>query len=96
MKKYYTEYLCQPCCNKISRIDGYDTIQVFKIVLNIDDISMNGLFEFLGTQTRGISTKLKRTIALKTFRIYAFYLMISSILEQFCMADNTSAIESIN
>ena len=28
-------------------------IQVFKIIENIDYISMNGLFEFCDTQTRG-------------------------------------------
>ena len=30
-----------------------DMIQVFKIVQNIDDILMQGLFEFSDTQTRG-------------------------------------------
>ena len=34
-----------------------DMIQVFKIVKNIDDISMNGLFEFSDTQTHGNSKK---------------------------------------
>ena len=37
-----------------------DMIQVFKIVQNIDDISMNSLFEFSDTQTRGNSKKLKK------------------------------------
>ena len=32
-------------------------IQVFKIVPNIDDISMNGLFEFSDTQTVEIKKK---------------------------------------
>ena len=30
-----------------------DLIQVFKIIENIDDVSMNGLFEFCDSQTRG-------------------------------------------
>ena len=51
---------------------GMDMIQVFKIVQNIDDISMNGLFEFSDTQTRGNSKKLKKPRALKTFRMNSF------------------------
>ena len=39
------------------RRNRMDMIQVFKIVQNIDDISMNGLFEFSDTQTRGNSKK---------------------------------------
>ena len=49
-----------------------DMIQVFKIVQNIDDISMNGLFEFSDTQTHGNSKKLKKPRALKTFRMNTF------------------------
>ena len=49
-----------------------DMIQVFKIVHNIDDISMNRLFEFSDTQTRGNSKKLKKPGALKTFRMNSF------------------------
>ena len=37
-----------------------DMLQVFKIVQNIDDISMNGIFEFSDTKTRGNSKKLKK------------------------------------
>ena len=41
------------------RRNRMDMIQVFKIVQNIDDISMNGLFEFSDTQTRGNSKNWK-------------------------------------
>ena len=54
------------------RRNRMDMIQVFKIVQNIDDISMNGLFEFSDTQTRGNSKKLKKPRALKTFRMNSF------------------------
>ena len=54
------------------RRNHMDMIQVFKIGLNIDDISMNGLLEFSDTQTCGNSKKLKRPRALKTFRINSF------------------------
>ena len=54
------------------RRNRMDMIQVFKIVQNIDDISMNGLFEFSDTQTRGNSMKLKKPRALKTFRMNSF------------------------
>ena len=46
------------------RRNRMDMIQVFTIVQNIDDISMNGLFEFSDTQTRGNSKKLKKPRAL--------------------------------
>ena len=39
------------------RRNRMDMIQVFKIVHNIDDISMNELFEFSDTQTCGNSKK---------------------------------------
>lgn len=54
------------------RRNRMDMIQVFKIAHNIDDISMNGLFEFSDTQTRGNSMKLKKPRALKTFRKNSF------------------------
>ena len=54
-------------------------IQVFKIVQNIDDISMNGLFEFSDAQTRGNSKKLKKPRALKTFRMNSFFVLEQSI-----------------
>lgn len=47
-------------------------IQVFKIVQNIDDIPMQGLFEFSDTQTRGNSKKLKKPRAVKSFRLNSF------------------------
>ena len=49
-----------------------DMIQVFKIVHNIDDISMDSLFEFSDTQTQGNSKKLLKSRALKTFRTNSF------------------------
>ena len=49
-----------------------DMIQVIKIVQNIHNISMNGLFEFSDTQTRSNSKKLKKPRALKTFRMNSF------------------------
>ena len=49
-----------------------DMIQVFKVVHNIDDISMDGLFEFSDTQTRENSKKLLKPRALKTFRMNSF------------------------
>ena len=51
------------------RRNRMDMIQVFKIVHNIDDISMDGLFEFSDTQTRENSKKLLKPRALKTFRM---------------------------
>ena len=47
-------------------------IQVFKIVHNIDDISMDGLFEFSDMQTRGNSKKLLKPRVLKTFQMNSF------------------------
>ena len=49
-----------------------DLIQVFKIIENIDDISMNGLFEFCDTQTRGHSKKLIKPRLLKSVRLNSF------------------------
>lgn len=49
-----------------------DLIQVFKIIENIDDISMNGLFEFCDTQTRGHSKKLIKPRSLKSVRLNSF------------------------
>ena len=60
------------------RRNRMDMIQVFKIVQNIDDISMNGLFEFSDTQTRGNSMKLKKPRALKTFRMNSFCVRTSN------------------
>ena len=54
------------------RRNRMDMIQVFKIIQNIDDISMDGLFEFSDSQTRGNSKKLKKPRALKTFRLNSF------------------------
>ena len=42
---------------------------MFKIIENIDDISMNGLFEFCDTQTRGHSKKLIKPRSLKSVRL---------------------------
>ena len=49
-----------------------DLIPVFKIICNIDDIQMDGLFEFSDSQTRGHSKKLKKPRALKSFRMNSF------------------------
>ena len=42
-----------------------DMIQTFKIVQNIDDIPMEGLFEFSDNHTRGHTKRLKKPRALK-------------------------------
>ena len=47
-----------------------DMIQVFKIVQNIDDIPIQGLFEFSDTQTN--FKKLKKPRAVKSFRLNFF------------------------
>ena len=49
-----------------------DLIQVFKIISNIDDIQMDGLFELSDSQTRGHNKKLKKPRALKSFRMNSF------------------------
>ena len=49
-----------------------DLIQVFKIICNIDDIQMDGLFELSDSQTRGHNKTLKKPRALKSFRINSF------------------------
>ena len=51
-----------------------DMIQVFKIVQYIDDIPMQGLFEFSDTQTFGNFKKLKKPGAVKSFRLNFFCL----------------------
>ena len=56
----------------ISWDGSMNMIQVFKIVQNIHDISMNGLFEFSDTQTRSNSKKLKKPRTLETFRMNSF------------------------
>ena len=38
-----------------------DLMQVFKIICNIDDIQMDGLFELSDSQTCGHNKKLKKT-----------------------------------
>ena len=45
-----------------------DMIQVFKIVHNIDDISMNGLFEFSDTQMRGNSKETEKVQSLENIQ----------------------------
>ena len=45
---------------------------MFKIVQNIDNISMDGLFKFSETQTCGNSKKLLKPRAFKTFRMNSF------------------------
>ena len=49
-----------------------DMIQVFKIVNNIDDIQMDGLFEYSDLTTRNHNKKLKKPRALKSFRMNSF------------------------
>ena len=49
-----------------------DMIQTFKIVQNIDDIPMEGLFEFSDNHTRGHTKKLKKPWALKSSRMNSF------------------------
>ena len=49
-----------------------DMIQVFKIVNNVDDIQMDGLFEYSDLTTRGHNKKLKKPRALKSFRMNSF------------------------
>ena len=53
----YEEQLKKLSLLSLYRRNRMDMIQVFKIVHNIDDISMNGLFEFSDTQTRGNTKK---------------------------------------
>ena len=60
----------KPYCTE--RKNRMAMIQVFKIVQNINDISMDGLFEFSDTQTRGNSKKLLKPRAFKTFRMNSF------------------------
>ena len=49
-----------------------DMIQAFKIINKIDDIKMEGLFEFSDSITRGHSLKLKKPRVLKSFRMNSF------------------------
>ena len=49
-----------------------DMIQVFKIDNNIDDIQMDGLFEYSDLITRDHNKKLKKPRALKSFRMNSF------------------------
>ena len=49
-----------------------DMIQTFKIINKIDDIKMEGLFEFSDSITRGHSLKLKKPRVLKSFRMNSF------------------------
>ena len=49
-----------------------DLTQVFKIISNIDDIQMDGLFEISDSQTLGHNKKLKKPRALKSFRMNSF------------------------
>ena len=59
------DYLLQPYCT--------EEIIWCKIVQNIlDDISVNGLFEFSETQTLGNSKEVEKTRALKTFKMNSF------------------------
>ena len=43
-----------------------DMIQTFKIIQNIDDIPMEGMFEFSNNHTHGHTKKLKKPRALKS------------------------------
>ena len=54
------------------RRNGMDMIQTFKIVQNIDDIPVEGLFEFSDNHTRGHTKKLKKPRALKSSRMNSF------------------------
>ena len=49
-----------------------DMIQVFKFVNKIDDIQMDGLFEYSDLTTHGHNKKLKKPSALKSFRMNSF------------------------
>ena len=49
-----------------------DMIQVFKILNNIDDVKMDGMFEYSEINTRGHSKKLVKPRALKTLRLNSF------------------------
>ena len=49
-----------------------DMIQAFKIINKIDDIKMEGLFEFSDSITRGHCLKLKTPRVLKSFRMNSF------------------------
>ena len=49
-----------------------DMIQVFKILNNIDDVKMEGMFEYSDLNTRGHSKKLNKSRALKSFRMHSF------------------------
>ena len=46
---------------------------------NIDDISMDGLFEFSDTETHGNSNKLLKPRMCKTIRMNSFCVSVSSI-----------------
>ena len=49
-----------------------DMIQTFKIINKIDDIKMEGLFEYSDSITWGHSLKLKKPRVLKSFRMNSF------------------------
>ena len=49
-----------------------DMIQVFKILNNIDDVKMEGMFEYSDLNTRGHSKKLNKPRALKSYRMHSF------------------------
>ena len=45
---------------------------MFKILSNIDDVKMDGMFEYSEINTRGHSKKLVKPRALKTLRLNSF------------------------
>ena len=66
----YEDRLCELRLSTLSyRRCQMDLIQVFKIIENIDDFSMNGLFDFCDTQTRGHGKKPR---SLKSVRLNSF------------------------
>ena len=58
--------------SKICRKHRMDMIQTFKIINKIDDIKMEGLFEFSDSITQGHSFKFKKPRVLKSFRMNLF------------------------
>ena len=49
-----------------------DMMQVFQILNNIDDVKMEGLFEYLDLNTRGHSKKMSQSRALNSYRMKSF------------------------
>ena len=49
-----------------------DMIQVFKILKNIDDVKMEGMFEYSDLNTRGHSKKLNKPRTLESYRMHSF------------------------